>query len=89
MSVQSTSREVYHKEIKPNLGEKQQRVLNTLRKAKRPVNNQEIADHLDQPINTITPRVNELVAKGLVEKAGKHIYPKTNRRVIYWRAKAQ
>lgn len=86
MSVQDTSLDAYYGEVKPKLGEKQQRVLNVIRSARRPVCNQEIADWMNQPINTITPRVNELVEKGLVEQAAKEIYPKTNRRVIYWRA---
>lgn len=86
MAVQDTSAETYYGEVKPALGEKQQKVLNALNISKRPVCNQELADHLGQPINTITPRVNELVAKGLAEEAFRAIYPKTNRRVIYWKA---
>lgn len=85
MNVQDTSLEVYHNEIKDNVGKKQLRVLKCLSKAKRPVCNQEIADHLEQPINTITPRMNELVKKNLAEEAFRDIYPKTGRRVIYWR----
>lgn len=83
--VRGTSREAYFTDVKPKLGQKQQRVLDALKRAKRPVCNQEIAEHLNQPINTITPRVNELVEKGLAEEATRDVYPKTNRRVIYWR----
>lgn len=87
MGVQTTSIETYFKEIVPKLNDKQIMVLYAFNKAKRPVNNQEIADFLGKQINTITPRTNELVAKGFVEEAFREIYPKTNRRVIYWRAK--
>ncbi len=87
MGVRSTSREAYFNEVEPELGEKQTVVLNALHKAKRPVCNQEVADYLGQPINTVTPRMNELVKAGLVEEALRGVYPKTNRRVIYWRVK--
>lgn len=73
--------------MKPQLGEKQRRVLDAFEKAKRPICNQELAMYLNQPINTVTPRVNELVEKGLVEQSCKAIYPATNRRVIYWQKK--
>lgn len=85
MTVRDTSLDVYYNEVQPGLGEKQQIVLNALKHGRRPVCNQEISDHLGQPINTIIPRMNELVKAGLVEMAFKGIYPKTNRRVIYWR----
>lgn len=85
MPYRNTSLEVYKKEVKPNLSSKQQVVLDTIRRAKRPVNNQEIAIQLGQPINTVTPRTFELVAKGKVVEAFRAIYPVTNRKVIYWR----
>lgn len=85
MSVQDTSLEAFRKEVEPKLGAKQRIVMDVFNRAKRPVCNQELADHLRQPINTITPRVNELRALGLVELGFKAIYPKTRRRVIYWR----
>ena len=81
-----TSIESYHLLV-PKLGEKQKKVLDTIKMAKRPVNNQEIADHLDKPISYITPRTSELVKLGAVEVAFKAIYPQTNRRVCYWKAK--
>ena len=86
MSVRDTSMAAY-KEVAPQLGEKQQLILNTIRRAKRPVNNQEIADFLRKPINTVTPRTNELVSLEVVELAFKETYPKTGRKVCYWRSK--
>lgn len=82
--VTDTSAQVYFGEVLPRLGDKQKRVIKALQKSKRPVCNQEIAEYLGQPINTVTPRMNELVKLGMVRMAGKAVYPKTNRRVIYW-----
>ena len=89
MTVKSTSLSAYHNEVKPKLGEKQKVVYDLLLKAKRPVCNQEIAQYLGQPINTVTPRMNELVKLGSAEEAFRAIYPVTNRKVIYWKAKSQ
>lgn len=85
MSFRDTSGEAY-RDIAPKINSKQSIVLHTIKRAKRPVNNQEIADELLLSINTITPRTNELVGLGKVELAFKAVYPKTNRRVCYWRA---
>lgn len=84
MSVRDTSVAAY-KEIKPDVGEKQALILGTIGRAKRPVNNQEIAKFLKKPINTVTPRTNELVKLGRVELAFKEVYPATNRKVCYWK----
>lgn len=83
--MQQTSWQVYQTEIKPNINAKQQVVLRALRRAKRPVCNQELSNELNQAINTITPRVLELRQKGVVEEAYRAIYPATNRKVIYWK----
>jgi DNA-binding MarR family transcriptional regulator len=86
MSVRDTSKLAYN-EIAPKLSKKQYLVLHTIAKAKRPVNNQEIADHLVLPINTITPRTNELLSLDKVELAFKAVFPKTGRKVCYWKPK--
>jgi len=86
MSVRDTSLLAYD-EVLPSIGKKQALVLQTIAKAKRPVNNQEIASHLALPINTITPRTNELLGIDKVELAFKAIYPATGRTVCYWRTK--
>lgn len=83
--IQNTSIDAYRFDVLPRLGERQQIVLRALRTSSKPRCNQELADYLDQPINTVTPRVNELVEKGLVEEAYRDIYQKTNRRVIFWK----
>lgn len=86
MSVRDTSRSAYD-DISTTLGDRQKLIFNTISRAKRPVNNQEIADFLKKPINTITPRTNELVSLDKVELAFKGVYPATNRTVCYWRIK--
>lgn len=86
MSVRDTSLEAY-KEVSLKIGDKQKLILDTIGYAKRPVNNQEIAAYLNLPINTITPRTNELVSLGKVELAFKAIFHLTGRRVCYWKIK--
>ncbi len=86
MSVRDTSLLAYN-EVSPSIGKKQALVLQTIGKAKRPVNNQEIASHLALPINTITPRTNELLGIDKVELAFKAVYPATGRKVCYWKIK--
>ncbi len=84
--IRDTSLAAY-REVEPTIGKKQALVLQTIHKAKRPVNNQEIASHLALPINTITPRTNELLSLEKVELAFKAIYPATGRKVCYWKIK--
>src|SRR3989344_2535742 len=48
--------------------------------------NIDIAEELNLPINSITPRTNELVRMGLVEEGKKSIGP-TGRVVIFWKIK--
>ena len=86
MSVRDTSKLAYDT-VSPSIGKKQALVLQTIAKAKRPVNNQEISDYLSIPINTITPRTNELVVLNKIELAFKAVFPKTGRKVCYWKTK--
>jgi hypothetical protein len=84
--MRDTSLAAYN-EVAPKLSKKQYLVLHTIAKAKRPVNNQELSAYLTAPINTITPRTNELIQLGKVELAFKAIFPKTGRKVCYWKIK--
>ena len=86
MAVRDTSKRAFE-EVAPELGDRQKVVFETIGRAKRPVNNQEIANFLGKPINTITPRTNELVGLEKVELAFKAVYPATKRTVCYWRVK--
>lgn len=83
--MNTTSLEAYYGEVVSHKTTMQRKVLELVLSAKRPVCNKEIADKMDMPINSITPRVNELVKGGRMEAAFKAIYPPTGRRVTYWR----
>lgn len=79
-----TSIEAY-KSILPELGKKQGMVFYAIFKI-QPCMDIQIANYLNVPINTITPRRGELVKKGLVEEHDiiKNAY---GRKAIRWRIK--
>jgi hypothetical protein len=85
-NVQQTSLAPYFDEVRPTLGQRQQRVLMAIRQI-GPACNQQIADFLQKPINTVTPRVFELRKLGKVELDRKDIYAGTGRKVIFWKEK--
>ena len=85
MTMNSTSLKAYHEEVKPNKETMQAKVLDLIKRAKRPVCNQEIAYELGLEINRVTGRVHELVEKGKLKQAFKAQYPPTQRTVTYWR----
>jgi predicted transcriptional regulator len=66
------------------LGKRQLEVLKTVDKIE-PCSDLDIAECLDKPINTITPRRNELVKKGLVFESHTGISKQTGRVVIFWK----
>jgi hypothetical protein len=68
--IQSTSLEIYLKEVCPNLRARQRPVLHHLRTAGGAYTNAEIAGALARPINEITPRCLELRRLGLVLESG-------------------
>lgn len=80
--VQETSREAYQS-ILGNLGRKQQTVFDTL-KEHGPMTNLETAFVLHWSINRITPRMGELVNRGLVRKAGRRPCTKTGFMAYVW-----
>lgn len=49
--------------------------------------NMDISGWLGLPINSITPRTNELVAKGVVTESYRGKNPHTGKNVIYWTVK--
>ena len=79
-----TSLDAY-KGIKAELGKRQTVVLDVIKHLKNPTN-VEISRYLGLPINTITPRTNELRKKGLVCDAGKKECSITGKIVYAWRA---
>lgn len=79
-NVQPTSVEAYDK-VFAKLGNKQYEVF-TILKEVEPACNKELAKKLCWPINEVTPRINELRYKGMVEEAFKAEYD--GRKVLYW-----
>jgi len=71
--------------IQEALGKKQRMVLDAISSMYCP-NNREIAEYLGVPINTVTPRVNELVKKGIVFDAGLKEDVVTHRMTLVWRS---
>lgn len=84
--IQSTSKEAYQ-EIKRDLGRRQQEVLNFIRNHPS-VSNLGIAEGLNLPINSVTPRVKELREAGLVEEDSIKPSP-SGRNAIHWRLSAK
>ena len=80
MSYQETSGMAYDS-IQATLGEKQKAVLKAL--SGGPKTNQEIAEWLNWPINTVTPRTNELVKKKIVVEHSRKLGP-SGRYAIRW-----
>jgi len=83
---QATSHQAY-KEIKKTLGQRQAIVLNIFEFVPYAITNSEIAARLEWTINTVTPRTNELVKKGLLKEDGKRKCTITGRTAIAWRIK--
>lgn len=81
--MRSTSLDAYQ-EIKPELGARQQVVLDGIKKLGCPTN-LELSKYLYIPINQITPRTNELVKKGLVIECEKRQCSVSGRIAISWR----
>lgn len=80
MTVTETSREAYES-IKPQLGQKQERLLNVLQQY-GPCTDKGLSALLGWPINTITPRRGELVSLQLVRDCG-HI-TRDGRQATMW-----
>lgn len=84
---QQTSLSAY-REILPQLGERQAQVYSII-KHNVGRTDLEIARKISRPINSVTPRRNELVKLGLVETMGVVTSPVTGRKVNSWRARQQ
>lgn len=81
--VQQTSIYTFINEVKPTLGERQRIVYEVLKTGDN-FTNQEVADHLGFQINTVTPRMNELVKMGVVQLSEKRKCKKTGRLCCAW-----
>lgn len=81
--IRDTSTRAYH--ALSDLGERQKEVYMVIARLGSACN-LDIAEELGLPINSVTPRTNELVFMDYVEEARKDIGP-TGRTVIYWKIK--
>lgn len=70
--------------IKDELGDKQQKVLETVITLGMATNRM-ISQSLGWEINRVTGRVNELVNKGILVTAGDYLDPSTSRTVNMWK----
>jgi DNA-binding MarR family transcriptional regulator len=82
MPYQETSGLAYDSVIE-TVNKKQSQVLAVIEDHPSGMTNQEIAEYLGWPINTVTPRVYELVKKGWVEASGWR-KGKTGRKCLVW-----
>lgn len=80
-NVRQTSVEAYF-EVLPKLGNRQFEVMMAL--YTKPATDKEIAEKLNRPINTVTPRRNELVKQGIVEEKERRECSITGHRAIAW-----
>jgi len=83
MGVSSTSREAFNN-IFPELGERQFQVFRAIKRI-GPCSNTQIARYLNRPINTITPRTNELRKKLIVSLSHIGICSITKQKVKFWK----
>ena len=73
-----------YSQILETLGERQGLVFKTLRRLKF-ASNLQLSKELRLPINSITPRINELRKWGIVRQYKKDLCPETGRLVCYWK----
>ncbi len=89
--TKETRRESYDN-IKDGLGEKQRLVYNSLKNFEDGISAKELAIHMHNlglvgspERNSVHPRLNELVSKGLVKIDGKKVCSFTNRKVAIYK----
>lgn len=79
MSVAETSRESHRINISGRVYQQMEiKVLEAIRRIGKPSTNLEISAHSGIPINSVTPRVNALVACGALEKTGRRTCTKSS-----------
>ena len=84
MNIQPTSLFAYRTEVEPTLPFRQKLIFDEIARHED-VTNTEISHYLGIPINTVTPRVNELRKLGLVCESVKRECQITHRKVIAWK----
>ncbi len=86
--IQSTSLHAYNTEVRPTLGARQKTILEAIQELQNEhenATNTEISEHLNFPINTVTPRVFELRQKGYLTESVTRPCRATGRRAKTWR----
>lgn len=81
--TQETSKQAYFGKVVPELGARQEYVLNGLKELKS-ATNLELSVHLELPINATTPRIFELRKLGLVREQEKRNCKISSRKAISW-----
>lgn len=84
--VRNTSVKSYHSIF--DLSRRQADVFDVLQ-ALGTACNMDLSNRLGLPINSVTPRTNELVAGGLVIESHRAVNPATGKQVIYWMVKPE
>jgi DNA-binding MarR family transcriptional regulator len=79
--MQQTSLQAYLTDVRPKLNQKQHEVYRALEEY-GPCTNRQLAEYMDRPINTITPRVLELREKRRIYEIYKA--EDNGRKAIYW-----
>ena len=82
-AIQDTSRSAYYIDVIPTLNERHRAVMQMFLEGQT-YTNTELANALDWPINTVTPRVFELRAKGYLIEVEKRPCNITRRVAIVW-----
>lgn len=84
--MQQTSLTAYINDVLPKLNQKQYEVYRAIEEH-GPITNKQLAEIMQRPVNTITPRVLELRIKGSVTSC--FIAEDGGRKAHYWGTKAQ
>jgi len=91
MTTRTTSLNAYYGEVLPNIGSRQQTVLELFisNNEIKDYTNSEISEILGWGINRVTPRVFELRYQGLLEESQKRSCKITGRTAIAWKLRPQ
>jgi DNA-binding MarR family transcriptional regulator len=76
---------IAYRKIKPDLGQKQDHILEVFRRTGLTFTNRELAQVLGWDINRVTPRVFELRDKGYLQEAGDKQCDVTGHRAMVWK----
>lgn len=89
MTTRTTSLNAYYGEVLPNIGAKQQSIIELFISTgkDKDYTNSEISQKLGWGINRVTPRVYELRQQGLLEEAQRRSCRITGRTAIAWKLK--